>query len=165
MKLTISRVPYKHREAARTAMIASAALGPLGAFAGAGDMLAVGGIWSVCLVSIAAKEGVTMDKDTALGVCKSILLGVSGYYAGCKVATSLFNFIPGAGTVVAMGASSIANVIFTYRFVLTLCSVFEKIGLCGALDLRRLTAEAKAMFKGNGLVNDVQDIVSIYRRT
>ena len=162
MAATLKKIPYRHRDAAKIAMVASAALGPAGAFSGGADILAVGGIWSACLVSIASKEGCSLDKNTALGICKSIAWGVSGYYVGCKVATNMFNFIPGAGTVAAIGASSLANVIFTYRFVLTLCRVFEKAGGSSGLELDRLADEVMTMYKGNGLISDLKDIVAIY---
>ncbi len=160
--MTIKAIPYQHRNATRVALIASAGLGPMGALSAGGDILAVGGIWSACLVSIAAKEGCNMDKDTAIGICKSAALGVSGYYAGCKLATNLFLLIPGAGILAAMGASSVANIIFTYRFVLTLCRVFDKISVNKSLTIDKIADEVKAMFNGNGFVSDVKDIVSIY---
>lgn len=162
MTNTLKKIPYRHRDAAKIAMVASAALGPAGAFSGGADILAVGGIWSACLVSIASKEGCSLDTATALSICKSIAWGVSGYYIGCKVATNMFNFIPGAGTVAAMGASSLANIIFTYRFVLTLCRVFENSGNGHALALDKLADEVTTMYNGNGLLSDLKDIIAIY---
>lgn len=158
----MKQIPYRHRNAARAALIASAGLGPMGAFSAGEDILAVGGIWSLCLMKIAAEEGCSLDKDTALGICKSVALGVSGYWAGCKLATKIFFMIPGAGVFAAMGASSIANVIFTYRFVLTLCKIFERNGGGRSLNFSNIAEQAKTMFGGNGLWNETKDIISIY---
>jgi len=158
----MERIPYRHRSATKKALAASAALGPMGAFSAGEDILAVGGIWSLCLINIAAKEGVSLDKETALGICKSVALGVSGYWAGCKLATKVFFMIPGAGLFAAMGASSFANIIFTYRFILTLCKIFESSGNGRGLNISELAGQVKTMFNGNGFPSDVKDIVSIY---
>ena len=160
--MAIKKIPYKHRKATKVALVASAALGPLGALAGPGDVLAIAGVWSACLISVAAKEGCDLDKDTALGICKSVAWGIAGYYAGCKVANYLFLLIPGAGFLMAMGASSVANIIFTYRFVLTLCKVFENSGSGEQLKIDKIADEIIAVFKGNGIINDIRDIISIY---
>ena len=160
--MAMKQIPYCHRRAAKVALIASAGLGPMGAFSAGEDILAVGGIWSLCLLKIAAEEGCSLDKDTALGICKSAALGVSGYWAGCKLATKMFLFIPGAGIFAAMGASSLANVIFTYRFVLTLCKIFEKNGNGRSLNINGIADQVGTMFGGNGLFSDAKDIISIY---
>lgn len=158
--MSIKEIPYRYRSTAKTALLASAALGPVGAFSAGGDILAIAAIWGTCLISIASQEGCNLDKDTAIGICKSAFLGVSGYYVGCNVATKLFYFIPGAGIFAAIGASSLANVMFTYRFVLTLCNIFEKSGK-NRLNFDKLADEIQAMFKGNGLISDTKDIISI----
>ena len=158
----MKQIPYRHRNAAKIALTASAALGPVGAFSAGEDILAVGSIWSACLISIAGKEGCTINKDTALGICKSTALGVAGYWAGCKLATKVFLFIPGAGVLAAMGVSSFANVLFTYRFVLTACEIFANNANVGSLNLAELFERTKTMCNGNGFISDVKDIVSIY---
>ena len=154
-------IPKKHHETTRVALIAAAGLGPLGAFTTVADVAAIAGVWTGCLVSIAYDEGIKLDKDAALKICKSSLLGMGGYYAGCKTATKFFHLIPGAGTLTAMGVSALANILFTYRFVLTLCSIFRNKGK--NFDADTLVENIVGMFHGNGILNDAKEIVRIYR--
>lgn len=95
-------------------------------------------------------------------ICKSALLGMGGYYAGCQVAAKAFMFIPGAGILLAMGCSSVTNILFTYRFALTLCSIFCRKGKSG-LKLEELAGNIKNMYAGNGMVDDVSQIVRILK--
>lgn len=156
----MDRIPARHRKTARNAMVASAGLGPLGAFITAADIASIAAIWGACLVQVASDEYRDLDKETAIDICKTALLGMGGYYAGCKAATKAFLLIPFAGIFIGMGISSVANVIFTYRFVLTLCTIFQNEG--GKLDLDSLGENIKAMFRGNGLLADAKDIVDIW---
>ena len=160
----MKQIPYRHRNAAKIALAASAALGPVGALSAGEDILAVGSTWSACLISIAGKEGCSINKDSALAICKSTALGVAGYWAGCKLATKIFFLIPGAGIFAAMGASSFANILFTYRFVLTICEIFENNSNLNTLNIGELISQTKTMCCGNGFFSDVKDIVSIYSK-
>ena len=83
------------------------------------------------------------------------LLGLGGYYAGCKMATKLFHLIPGAGTLLAMGISSLANVIFTYRFALALTRIFK----APKIDLKNLAKTIITVFAGT--INAVQNVIDI----
>ena len=157
---TTQKIPYKHRATTQAALIASAGCGPLGAFFGAFDVAAIAGIWGTCLFAIAHDEGRNLNKNTAIDICKAALLGMGGYYAGCKLATKAFLLIPFAGIFTAMGASAVTNILFTYRFALTLCTIFAEQGR--SLDFSNLADNIKAMFKGNGLVSDARDIVDIW---
>lgn len=87
------------------------------------------------------------------------LLGMGGYSLGCKTATKLFHLIPGAGTLAAMGLSSLQNIIFTYRFAITLSRIFKQ----GSVDYDTLADSIKYMFAGTvtGFVC-VKDIVELY---
>ncbi len=156
----LKKIPQKHRGATKTALRAIAALGPIGAFSSVADIAAIATVWGSCLYSVAAKENCHLDKDTAVGICKSALLGLSGYYVGCKTATKFFWLIPGAGIFMAMGLSTLTNIIFTYRFVLTLCNIFTEKK--NKVNIDNLADNIKAMFKGNGPLNDVKDIVDIF---
>ncbi len=158
--MSVERIPYRHREATRIALIAAAGAGPVGAFFTAADVASIAGIWGACLYSVAENEGCSLDKDTAIGICKSALLGMSAYYVGCKTATKFFLLIPGAGIIAAMGVSSMTNIIFTYRFVLTLCTIFSENK--NHLNLENLEDNIKSMFKGNGALKDIKDIIDIY---
>ena len=121
----MKKIPAKYISAAKKALIAAAGCGPLGAFSGAADAAAITGIWGALLYTVACGEHVEMDKKAAAQICKSVLLGTAGYYAGCKMATRLFSLIPGAGTLLGMGISALTNILFTYRFALTVCTVFS----------------------------------------
>ena len=158
--MLVERIPEKHRHKARNALLAAACCGPLGPVTAAGDVAAIAGVWGKCLYNVAKDEGRKMDANTAIGICKSVLLGAAGYYVGCKTATKFFLMIPGAGLFAAMGVSSLTNVIFTYRFILALCSVFAERGKNG-LEYETLVHNVISLFKGNGIINDGKDIISI----
>lgn len=84
---------------------------------------------------------------------------MGGYYLGCKTATKLFHLIPGAGTIAAMGISSLQNMIFTYRFAITLTRIFNK----GIVNYDTLADSIKYMFAGTAIgILSVKDIVDLY---
>lgn len=155
----LKQIPPQYRGAAKAAIIASGTAGPLGVLPGPADITAISGIWSTCLVAISCKAGVSLDKDTAVRLCKSALLGMGAYYIGCKTATRFFSYIPGAGIFAGMGVSALTNIIFTYRFVLTVSTIFEENGK--NVNIEELVENIKTMFKGNGALHDIRDIVSI----
>lgn len=154
------RISYKFRENAQIALIAAAGVGPLGSLSSVADIASIAGIWGTYLYSVASSEGYHMDSDSAVNICKAALLGMGGYYVGCKTATRMFWLIPGAGWLAAMGVSSIANILFTYRFALTVCTMFETKGK--GLAVEELAENIKSMFGGNGILDDVKEIVDIY---
>ena len=154
------KIPKRHRESTQTALIAAAGTGPLGSLSTAADVASIAGIWGTYLYSVASSEGYSLDNDSAVKICKSALLGLGGYYVGCKTATKIFWMIPGAGWIVAMGVSSLTNVLFTYRFALTVCKIFKKSG--DDLEIGELAENIKHMFTGNGIANDARDIIDIY---
>lgn len=156
------RIPKFYWDDVKLALRESAACGCVGAFSTAADVVSIATIWGYLLYSFASYERCTIDKDTAVDICKSALLGMGGYYAGCQVATKAFMFIPGAGIPLAMGCSSVTNILFTYRFALTLCSIFCRKGESG-LNLEELVGNIKNMFTGNGIVDDVSQIVLILK--
>ena len=158
----LNKIPDMHRSATQKALLAAGAAGPIGAFTTATDVASIAAIWGACLYSVAKKEGYQLDKETATGICKTALLGMSGYYVGCKTATKIFHLIPGAGTIMAMGVSSLTNIIFTYRYVLTLCNIFSEKKT--SLKLEHLADNIKSMFRGNGAFKDGKDIIDIYIR-
>ena len=158
----MSTIPEKYRNATKTALAAAAGAGPIGAFSTIADIASISGIWGVYLYNVARSECVVLDKESAVQICKSALLGMAGYYAGCKTATRLFNIIPGAGTLIGMGVGSLTNVIFTYHFALTVCSIFMERGK--TLNIAHLAEDIRCMYRGNGIVRDVKDIAAIWVR-
>lgn len=159
--MSTRRIPKYYWDATQTALIAAAGLGPIGALFTAADVAAIAGIWGTYLYFIAKEEGYGMDKDSAINICKSALLGMSGYYVGCKTATKFFLLIPGAGWLVAMGISALTNILFTYRFALTVCTMFETRGR-QSLEVGELAENIKRMYAGNGIGDDVRQIIAIY---
>ena len=156
-----TRIPGIHRGSAHTALVAAAGLGPLGSLSTVADIASIAGIWGAYLYSVASKEGYHLNKDDAVKICKSALLGMGGYYIGCKTATKIFWMIPGAGWLAAMGISSLTNILFTYRFALTVCAMFKSS--YSALEAGELAENIKHMFAGNGIADDVREIIDIYR--
>lgn len=155
------RIPGRHRGSAQIALIASAGVGPLGSLSSVADVAAIAGIWGTYLYSVSAKEGLCLDRDSAVKICKSALLGMGGYYVGCKTATKIFWAIPLAGWLAAMGVSTVTNILFTYRFALTVCTMFSSN--CAALEIGEMADNIKNMFAGNGIADDVRQIVDIYK--
>ena len=83
----IRQIPYSYKSIVKNALIAAAAVGPLGIF-GALDTVGVGAVWTTMFLAIRDKS------NTKLGVnpkriCAGVASGIAGYYIGCKAATWL----------------------------------------------------------------------------
>ena len=148
------------RDDVQFAIVEAGALGTIGAFSTAIDVASIAGVWGFLLYKYIRYYGYDMEKEDTVKICTTALLGLGGYYTGCKMATKLFHLIPGAGTLMAMGISSFANVIFTYRFALTLTRIFQD----SKVNLKNLAKSIIIMFAGtlNGVKN-VIDIVALFR--
>lgn len=152
-------IPLQLRWDVKFAIAEAAALGPIGAFSSVADVASIAGFWGYLLVQYARYYGATLDKVLAERICSTALLGMGGYYLGCKTATKLFHLIPGAGSIMAMGISSMTNIIFTYRFAITLTRIFSK----GSVDYATLADSIKYMFAGTATgILSVKDIVELY---
>lgn len=129
-------IDTRFQEIVRKGVVAATAAGPLGAFAGPFDASAIGGIWSTMLVAIAKKSGHNVDGRFATKFIGLVGAGAAAYYGGCKAATWLFHFIPGAGTLAAMGISTLMNALFTYRFGVAVARQFanEEFNLSNAAE-------------------------------
>lgn len=149
------QIPAALHKRVRDTMLAAGALGPIGAFSTTADVATIAGCWGTLLLAFCDHYHVRMDKDTAVKTCSSILLGLGSYYAGCKLATKLFHLIPFAGTLMGMGISSVANILFTYRFALTLTRCFD-INYSGTDSMIANFAE---MFKTYGALGSAEDAI------
>jgi NAD-dependent dihydropyrimidine dehydrogenase PreA subunit len=118
----IPEILLPHVDALGTALVAAAAVGPLGVI-GAVDTVAIGGIWSALFFAIYSKSN--QKNLNVPSVVKAIVGGFVQYIIGCKVATSLVSLIPGAGIFIGISASTIVNVYFTYRFALISAEVLN----------------------------------------
>lgn len=148
-------IPYPLRPEVKFALFETAALGPIGAFSATADIASIAGFWGYLLVQYSKYYGIALDKDSAVKICSTALLGMGGYYLGCKTATKLFHLIPAAGPFAAMGISALQNIIFTYRFAITLTRIFRQ----GSVNYETLGESIKYMFAGTatGFLN-IMDI-------
>ena len=152
-------IPTALRGDVKLAILETGLLGPIGAFSTVADVASIGGWWGYLLVKYAKHYGMELDKEAAKKICSTAMLGMGGYYLGCKTATRLFHMIPGAGTIAAMGMSALQNIIFTYRFAITLARIFSK----GNVNRDSLVDAIKCMFAGTGIgLMSVRDIASLY---
>ncbi len=152
-------IPETLRGSVKLAIVQTGLLGTIGAFSTTADVASIAGWWGFLLVKYAKHYGVEMDREAAKKICSTALLGMGGYYLGCKTATRLFHLIPGAGTIAAMGLSSLQNIIFTYRFAITLTRIFKG----GSVNFDTLSDSIKYMF-GSTVMGflSVKDIVALY---
>lgn len=152
-------IPLQLRWDVKFAIAEAAAMGPIGAFSSVADVASIASLWGYLLFQYARYYGAALDKVSAEKICSTALLGMGGYYLGCKTATKLFLLIPGAGFIMAMGISSMTNIIFTYRFAITLTRIFNK----GSVDYATLADSIKYMFAGTATgILSVKDIVELY---
>lgn len=152
-------IPTALRKDVKLAILETGLLGPIGAFSTVADVTSIGGWWGFLLYKYARHYGIEMDREAAKKICSTAILGLGGYYLGCKTATKLFHMIPGAGTIAAMGMSALQNIIFTYRFAITLSRIFAK----GNVNLDSLVEAIKCMFAGTGMgLVSVKDIAVLY---
>ncbi|MBR3107265.1 MAG: hypothetical protein IKH30_08795 [Clostridia bacterium] len=156
----MNTIPMKYTAATKKALIAAAGCGPLSTFSSVADVATITGIWGTYLYTVARGEHVEMNKETAVQICKSVLLGAAGYYAGYKMATRLFSLIPGAGTLLGMGISALTNILFTYRFALTACTVFSANR--PGTKAGQWAVEIISAFRGNGTLRDVMEIAVLW---
>ncbi len=159
----IKKMPDKYCGMVKKALIAAAAAGPLGVLPdGVLDAAAICSTWGVLLVAMLDKSGIKLDKNVAAKMCTSVIAGAAGYYAGCKVASKIFNFIPLAGPLLGASVSTLANVIFTYQFAWTVACLLneDKITKENVLDIA--FEISKRMLAGGFSVSTAKDIIRIY---
>lgn len=158
-----TKIPYALHDDVRFAIIETGLLGPIGAFSTTADVAAIGGFWGYLLVKFSDYYNLKLDKDAATKICISALLGLGGYYTGCKTATKFFHALPIAGTFMAMGLSSVQNVIFTYRYAETLAKIFNM----GKVDYVTLADSIKNMLSRSGMKElfDLWGLVELFAGT
>ena len=122
------KISYSYRSIVKKALVAAAAVSPLGLFGGI-DAVGVGGVWTVMFLAIRKETGSTLGADPKR-ICVGVASGIARYYIACKAATYAFFLVPGLGPFVviaaALGISAICNIYFTYSFAVTLIELFEK---------------------------------------
>lgn len=122
------KIPYSYRTVVQNALIAAAAVSPLGLLGGI-DAVGVGAVWTTMFLAIRNKSNSKLGADPKR-ICVGAASGIAGYYIGCKAATYACFFIPGVGPAVAilaaLGVSAVCNIYFTYKFAVTSIELFEK---------------------------------------
>jgi uncharacterized protein (DUF697 family) len=119
-------LPNSHRDIIIGSSKAAAALGLPSTFAPGLDIVGITGIWSNMVIKIAYKSGHQVDSNFTMKFVQAVAGGLSGYVVGCKVFTTLLHFIPGVGTLGAMGINGFLNYIFTYRLGKLTAEMFDR---------------------------------------
>jgi uncharacterized protein (DUF697 family) len=107
------------------AILAAAASGPSIIIPGA-DVGAVAGIWTTMVMSIAEKNGVTLEKKATGKIMLTILTGLGAYVGSVKVFLAIVSKIPGIGMLGASAANSIANIVLTIWLAFTMIDLFDR---------------------------------------
>lgn len=153
-------VNSNYRKIIRNGIIAAAAAGPLGAIPGAWDAGAIAGIWTTMFGAIAEKSGHDLNSKFVAKFISTVGGGFCAYYAGCKIATWMFHLIPGAGTLLACGVSSLMNIVYTYKFGAACAKLLDKkeFDLGDATNAATCVLSLLCTFP---IPSEIKDIISI----
>jgi uncharacterized protein (DUF697 family) len=118
----------------RTAVAAAGATGPLIILPVPGaDAAAIAGIWTTMAVSIARRNGSTVESETARRVMLAVVAGAGAYWANAKAVMWFISKIPGVGMVSASGVNGGINALSTLWLGFALVDLFEQKS--GGVDL------------------------------
>lgn len=151
------KITDKYRSIVKTALIAAAAIGPVGLFGGI-DAVAVGGVWTTMFFAIRQKANSSFGSDPKR-IAGAVALGIVKYYLGCKLASYACFLIPGVGVFAAMGVSSICNIYFTYSFATILIELMDTKRYYSDDDIIQ---EIINLIKKLPSTDEVKEIYSIY---
>lgn len=154
-----NNIPQKYRSIVKTALIAAAAIGPVGLFGGI-DAVAVGGVWATMFYAIRQKASSSFGSDPGR-IAGAVALGIVKYYLGCKMASYACFLIPGVGIFAAMGVSSVCNIYFTYSFASILIDLMDRRSYYSDDDIIQ---EIINLIKKLPSVDEVKEIYDIYTR-
>ena len=157
----MERLNRKYWPMMKVAIIAAAAAGPLGSLTGPADMLAVTGIWTTLLISMLNTAGQKISFDNAKMVASAVAAGAVSYYVGCKVASWAFYLIPFAGPAGAVGISTAANILFTYRFGFAVARMIDE-SLIDGQSKDAILEIAKPLFSKVPSMKEMREIKEIY---
>jgi hypothetical protein len=118
-------IPKEYRGIVGTGARAAGVAGVPGAFSFGLDVIAMGSIWTAMIIAIAGKSNHKIDKAFAAKITSGVLAGVAAYLTGSKIAMKIFHFIPGIGTLSAIGINSSLNYLFTYKFGSAIVRLFS----------------------------------------
>ncbi len=118
-------VPAPYRDIVGTATWAAGAIGVPGAFAFGADIPVLIGIWTTGGVMIAERAGRAVSKDQVAKAATSAVAGAAALFAGSRLASFLFGFLPGPGTVAGIGLNSSLNAYYTYGFLRNVAKLYD----------------------------------------
>ena len=108
-------LPVRMKATILWSALAAGAVGIPGAFGAHADVPVLLGIWTTLLIRLASQAGESMSKATAAKVAAGVLVGIGGFQAGVKLATTYFAYT-GVGTIPAIIVNAGANASLTYIF-------------------------------------------------
>lgn len=112
------------------------------------------------VVAMANKSGHQISPSFVTKFIASLGIGVAAYYGGCKAANWLFHLIPGAGTLIAMGVSSVMNAIFTYKVAAALSGQLDS-GKFNSNDAQLAAAAIITIVCHLPTVSEIKDMIDI----
>lgn len=118
-------IPEQYKDIILSRTRNAAILGVAGGFIPGSDVPFLLGIWVEGARSIAIRAGDIKNHERWKGIATSVLSGLALYLAGAKLATWLFNLLPGPGTVMHLAANSSLNALFTYRFLRAVTKIYD----------------------------------------
>lgn len=155
-------VEREYRDIVEKAVIAAAGIGIPGALSFGLDVAALSTAWAIMIAAIADESGHDMDKAFAAKLAVGVLAGVGGYVAGSKTAVTLLNFIPGAGTLAAMGVNGVMNALYTYKMGHAMSTLLDKDGFQES-DITEMATSLAAVVISKPSLAEVKDIVQMVR--
>ena len=117
----------KYKQIVEEHSLAAAAAGVPGALLPGLDILSLTGIWTGIVIKISGKSGHDYRSEVLIKeFITSVLTGISLYVASSGAFIWLLNFIPGVGTLAAIGINAFINTLFTYRFGVYCANTFDR---------------------------------------
>lgn len=156
-----SEIPQELRADVKSALTAVGSVGTIGAFSKELDVAGLAACWGMLLVRYGRYFGAQLDKESARKICTAALLGLGKHYQSLKKIkkiTNLLRLLP-VGSLPIVGASSLVNMIFTYRYADALTRIFEK----GSVDYNHLTGSINAAFEDTiSVISCIDKIAALY---
>jgi uncharacterized protein (DUF697 family) len=155
-------LPTKYAPIVKAAAKTAGAIGVPGAFSFGLDVTVMAGIWTTMTVAIAHKSNHQIDRSFAAKLVSAVLGGIAGYIGGSKLAMKLLHFIPGPGTLAAMGVNSFLDFWFTWRLGKGLAQLFDKKDL-STLDIGLIAIHLIAIITPIPRMGEIKEIIAMMR--
>jgi uncharacterized protein (DUF697 family) len=112
-RTTMAAIPLNMKTTITTTSIGLGAVGIFGAFAAHSDLLAIAPAWTGMFLRLANQAGKPMERDRVLKVVTGVLVGVTSFVGGVKLANSYFAYT-GIGTIPAIVVNAGVNGTLTW---------------------------------------------------